>query len=97
MVIEVVVTIPRTATVISTDAEFGTFEWKQQKIHGDEVTGHGEWTIARLPGNDRAYLNFEVEMKAPKVGDEVVLAANIASSHPAALSVEKSSTVAIVE
>ena len=50
--------IVSTAAVISTDAEFGSFEWKQQKIQGETVTGHGEWTIARLPADDCAH--FEI-------------------------------------
>merc|ERR1712169_92588 len=97
VVIDVFVTMPRTAVVSSVNAEIGTFQWTKHTLHDSQVTGHGQWTIATLVGGDHPQLLFDIELKQPHVGENVQMHATLVSSEPSATSSAQEFIVTLTE
>ena len=97
VVIEVDASIPAHARISSSTVRIGTFEWSEHSVHGTTVKGRGQWTIPQLAAKDYQRLTFDVELSEPAVNDEIVITTNVVSSHPAALVVEKTKTVTVVQ
>ena len=97
IVIEVDASIPAHARISSSTVRIGTFEWSEPSVHGTTLTGRGKWTIPQLTAKEYQRLTFDVELNEPAVNDEIVITTNVVSSHPAALVVEKTKTVTVVQ
>ena len=97
VVIDVVVTMPRTAVVSSVNAEIGTFQWTKHTLHDSQVTGYGQWTIATLVGGDHPQLLFDIELKQPHVGENVQMHTTLVSSEPSATSSAQEFIVTLTE
>ena len=97
VLVEVVATIPLDARVTSTNPAIGTFEWKKHVQHEENVVGHGTWSIPQLAASKFHRVTFDIVLNSAKVGDTVTIDAHVVGSEPAALVVEQTKTVTVVD